>query len=244
MFFDKLKSVIKTPEIEFLCRKEDFGVIPKPYPSRKLMPDWYKALPQFKENQRALGNEHSTLKRCPPFLDAMCVGWIIPLAADVEIKTNYDGSGVEYRWGYNKTMVESHKNWQVSADDSPNPNMPKPPLKWMNYWAIRVPPGYSVLFVPPLNRPEHRFTCLSGIVECDEYFAYINFPFFFNITNFTGVIEAGTPLMQAIPIKRDGIIKNGVVREWNNKDHKESEKIRKRYSAHNSIYRDFIWKRK
>jgi len=242
MFFDKLKSVIKTPEIEFLCQEEDFGVIPKPYPSRKLMPDWYKELPQFKENQRTLSNP--TIKRCPPFLDAMCIGWIIPLAADVEIKSNFDCSGVDYKWTHSKKMIENHFDWQLSTDKSPNPNAPKPPLKWINWWAIKVPPGYSVLFVPPLNRPEHRFTCLSGMVDCDGYFEFVNFPFFFNVVNFTGVIEAGTPLMQAIPIKRDGIIKNGVVRKFEKYDNELIKKTRKRYHVHNSIYRDFIWKRK
>lgn len=244
MLFDKLKSVIKTPEIEFLCYEEDFGVIPKPYPSRKLMPDWYKALPAFKENQKGLGANNSTLKRCPPFLDAMCIGWIIPLAADVEFKTNSDASGIDYKWTYERQMVDNHYNWQVSTPDCPNPDSHKPPLKWRNWWAIKVPPGYSVLFIPPLNRPESRFTCLSGMVDCDGYFEFVNFPFFFNIPNFYGVIEAGTPLMQAIPIRRDAIIKNGVVRPWNKEDHKESKKTQRRYSVSQNIYRNFIWKRK
>jgi hypothetical protein len=242
MFFDRLKSAIKTPEIEFLCEEEDFGAIPKPYPARKLMPDWYKALPQKMEKQNTI--ENGTLKRCPPFLDAMCVGWIIPLAADVQFKTNHDASGVEYRSMFYKSIVENHNKNQITTKEVPNPREKLPPLKFLNWWGIRVPKGYSVLFVPPLNRPEHRFTVFSGLVDCDGYNEFINFPFQFNIPNFVGIIEAGTPLVQAIPIRRDAIIKDGIVNKFDD-DYKEKLRLtRNRRAAHESIYRDYIWERK
>jgi hypothetical protein len=87
----------------------------------------------------------------------MNVGWIIPLAADVEFLTNEDASSVEYKWQFYRTMIENHGKNQISTDKFPNPNDPNPPLKFMNYWAIKVPKGYSVLFVPPLNRADPRF---------------------------------------------------------------------------------------
>lgn len=242
MFFNKLKSVVKTPEIEFLCQEEDYGIIPEPYPARKFMPEWYKALPAKHNKENKLTN--STIKRCPPVLDAMTVGWIIPLAADVEFITNGDASGVEYKWTFNKTMVENHGMQQVSSPKSPNPEYPKPPIKFLNWWAIKVPPGYSVLFVPPLNRQDPRFTCMSGFVDCDGYFEFINFPFFFNIPNYTGIVEAGTPLVQAIPIKRDGLLYKEKVRKFSKEDEKELETTRKRRAVHESIYRDFIWSKK
>lgn len=243
MIFEKLKSVIKTPEIEFLCYEEDFGVIPKPYPSRKFMPNWYKELPQRAESSKSL-LESPTLKRCPPFLDAMCVGWIIPLAGDVEIRTDSDASNVHYKWNFYRPLVEKHFPEQITTEKVPNPSHPKPPLKWMNYWIVKVPPGYSVLFVPPLNRIETRFTCLSGLVDCDGYFEFVNFPFFFNSPNFAGIIDAGTPLMQVIPFKRDSFLKNGKIRNMDNKENKILENTRKIYKSHNSMYRDFIWNRK
>ena len=39
------RSAFKNDEIEFLCAEEDYGIIPTPYPSRKNIPDWFKALP-------------------------------------------------------------------------------------------------------------------------------------------------------------------------------------------------------
>ena len=38
--------------------------------------------------------EFKTLKRCPPFLDAMSTGWILPLAADIQFNIQDDGTGL------------------------------------------------------------------------------------------------------------------------------------------------------
>lgn len=242
MFFDKLKSVIKTPTIEFLCYKEDYGVLPEPYPARKLMPEWFKALPPKINKENRFKN--STIKRCAPFLDAMNVGWIIPLAADVEISTNDDASGVSYKWQFYRTMIENHGKSQISTEKEPNPNDPKPPIKFLNWWAIKVPKGYSVLFVPPLNRPDPRFTCISGLVDCDGYFEFINFPFFFNEPNFVGIIPAGTPLVQVIPIKRDALFRDHEARAFTDEEIEELEFTRRQRSIHESHYRDYVWSRK
>ncbi len=241
-FKDKLKSVIKTPEIEFLCYEEDYGLIPEPYSSRKFMPEWFKALPPKVNKENKLDN--STIKRCAPFLDSMTVGWIIPLVADVEFITNEDAGGVNYKWKFHRTMVENHNYNQVTSDQSPNPNMPKPPMKFLNWWAIKVPPGYSVLFVPPLNRQDSRFTCMSGFVDVDGYFEFINFPFFFHATNYTGILEAGTPLIQAIPIRRDAILTKDKIRKFEKKDHDDLFRTRRTREIHESVYRDKIWSRK
>ena len=242
MFFDKLKSVIKTPTIEFLCHKEDMDVIPKPFPARKLMPDWFKALPPKINKENRFKN--STIKRCAPFLDAMNVGWIIPLAADVEFTTNDDSSFVNYKWQFYRTMVENHGKNQISTDEYPNPNDPKPPMKFLNWWAIKVPKGYSVLFLPPLNRPDPRFTCISGLVDCDGYFEFINFPFFFNEPNFVGILPAGTPLVQCIPFKRDTLFRDFEARAFTDEENEELEFTRRQRSIHESHYRDYVWSRK
>lgn len=237
--FEKLKSVIRSPEIEFLCYKEDVDVIPKPFPARKLMPKWFKKLPQRVNKENKLNN--STLKRCAPFIDAMSVGWIIPLAADVEIETNDDASGVTYNSNFHRNIIENHGMKQISTNDAPNPNWPKPPMKFLNWWAIRVPKDYSVLFIPPINRPETRFTCFSGFVECDQYFQFINFPFVFNEKNYTGIIKAGTPLMQVIPIPRSGLLKNYNVRSFEDEDYADLQKSIHRKNSQESYYRDNIW---
>lgn len=236
----KLFSALKTPEIEFLCHEEDWNVIPKPYPAKKFIPSWFKALPPKLQD----GLESSTVKRCNPFLDAMSIGYIIPLAADIEFTSNEDMSGVNYKWSFYKPMVENHGMNQIHTEKTPNPTFPKPPMKFMNYWLIKVPKDYSVLFVPPLNRPDPRFTCMAGMVDCDGYFEYVNFPFVFNEPNFQGIIPAGTPLVQAIPIKRSSLELAMSTGEMQKVDHDELSLTRRKRASHESHYRDNVWSKK
>lgn len=228
------------PKLEFLCFNDDIGNIPEPYPARKLIPDWYKALPM----KKGKGFDQSTLKRCPPFLDAMVTGWIIPLIADIEITSNEDCSGIQYNSKYPRPMIENHMQWQVTSDKCPAPHLPKPPIKFMNYWAINCPKGYSLLFMPPLNRPDPRFTCFSGMVDCDGYFEFVNFPFVWNEPNFQGVLPAGTPLVQVIPIKRDTLFSKSICRAFNNEELKALNGTRRKLQSHESHYRDNVWEQK
>lgn len=226
---------MRSPKLKFLCYAQDRGVIPPPYPARKFVPEWFKDLKPKVGGDNKL--ENSTIKRCPPFLDALTAGWIIPLAADVEFVTNGDASGVTYKWHYYRPMVENHTAAQVEGHES----LPKPPMKFLNYWAIKAPPGYSVLFVPPLNRPDPRFQCLSGLVDCDRYLEFVNFPFFFHEANFTGVIKQGTPLVQAIPIRRDALLKGYTADVFCARELQDLELTRRKRQAHESHYRDHCW---
>jgi len=241
MNLNNLKSIFKTPEIEFLCLEEDWQVIPPPIPAKKFIPDWYKALP-MKLGDKGLTS--STIKRCNPFLDALSLGWIIPSAADVSFTSNEDCSRITYRWNFNKTMIEEHNPAQITSPKSPNPLMPKRPLKYMNYWFIKPSPGYSVLFVPPLNRVDPRLTFFSGFVDSDKYFERVNFPFVFSEPNFSGIIPAGTPLVQAIPIQRSSIIKENTIRPATPAEVKENELLRRKRASHESVYRDSLVEKK
>lgn len=231
-----MKKVIKAPGIEFLCQPEDYGVIPEPYPARKLMPEWFKKLPQKIDGVNKL--ENSTIKRCSPFLDALCVGWIIPLAADIEIVTNDSASQVTWKSTFYREMVQSHSAPQINAE-VPHPASPKPPLKFLNWWQIKVDPGYSVLFVPPLNRPDSRFECMSGMVDAG-YNEFVNFPFFFTQPSYTGIIKQGTPLVQAIVIKKEEFVED--IRAMKKKELDDLTLTRRKRQAHESLYRDSIWR--
>lgn len=233
--------------IEFLRAPEDEG-IPEPYPARKLMPEWFKTLHQRVDPKAPKGTKNnSTIKRCAPFLDALCAGWIIPLAADVEITSTSGATGVTWKSEFHKAIIETHGPAQVAG----NPHNEKPPLKFLNWWVMKVPAGYSILFVPPLNRPDFRFQCFSGMVD-DTYLGngaleYINFPFFFTQPNYSGILKAGTPLVQAIPIKRDEVLlANRQVHCWPMlpADQKLIEETRKRREQQESLYRDTLWDRK
>lgn len=239
-----MKSILQTPEVEFLVQEEDIN-IPPIIPARKVLPEWFKNLPGKVNNENIPNN--STIKRCAPFLDAMTVGWLIPLAGDVEFTSNDALNGVKYKWDFHKNLVENHSASQVVG----NPSEPKPPMKFLNYHFIKMAPGYSALFVPPLNRPDPRFQCIAGMVD-DTYMGngaleYINFPFFFHQPNYTGIIKAGTPLVQLIPIKRDPILAQSEhptkIQVISADDKALVESTRERRKAQESLYRNELWKR-
>lgn len=79
-------------------------------------------------------------------------------------------------------------------------------LKFINPWSIKTPKGWSVQFKNPANNWSNNIHILEGVVDTDEYFLPINFPFVW-----TGseegewIIPKGTPLVQVIPFKRTDI---------------------------------------
>lgn len=231
---------VKNKKIEFTCSEELWDVIPKPYPSRKFIPDWFKALPMNLNVDDHF--ENKTIKKCVPFLDAMNAGYIIPLAADVEFETNSDSTGVSWFTKFAHPMIEQHGKEQITTDKSPNPSAIMPPLKFINFWKIKTPPGWSTLFLPPLNRNDARFVCLSGLVDTDNYENFINFPFFFTKPNFLGVLKAGTPLVQAIPIKREKL--KTVTREMTDKEADTVGRLQTRMKFQKGIYRDELVEKK
>jgi len=83
-----------------------------------------------------------------------------------------------------------------------SPEFSKYAYKWDNPYTIKTPPGYSVMFSHPVNMPYLPFYTLSGVVDTDNYFQPVLFPFIAK-NNFNGVLPAGTPIVQVIPFKRD-----------------------------------------
>ncbi|RWN59766.1 DUF6065 family protein [Mesorhizobium sp.] len=185
--------------IRFSCRPEDHGVIAPPVAAKTVLPDWFRKLPPVDAQQASATNNGLTVKRCMPFLDAMTTGWILPLAATVRLEVKDGGSAVDAGWEFDRVMVSNHGAHQVAG----NPKEPAPPCKFHNYWSIRTPPGWSCLFLPPLNRPAQPFECVAGIVDSDTYAAHIHFPFFVTAPDGLYVVEKGTPLVQVIPFRRE-----------------------------------------
>lgn len=187
------------PRLTFLCRKEDEGVIPAPVRAKTALPDWFRKLPPVDTAHVSPTNSGLTVKRCMPFLDAMAAGWVIGLAGTVRMEISDNGKTVDCGWDFDRTLVSNHASHQVAG----NPRGPLPPCKFHNYWTIRTPPGWSCLFVPPLNRPNGVFEVVSGVVDTDTYQSEIHFPFFATGEDGLHVLERGTPIVQVIPFRRE-----------------------------------------
>ena len=176
-----------------------------PKPASVFIPEWYKKLESYISGEKkptGQGTSSATAKRCMPVFDAIVGGYIIVSAADVFVsqKETADGTKQPYFEWASYGLITFHYIEQMPEHPKRNGHMAYP--KWINPWAIKTPKGYSTLFVQPMHR-ESPFTILPGIVDTDTYTAPVNFPFVLNDVNFEGLIPAGTPIAQVIPIKRD-----------------------------------------
>jgi hypothetical protein len=221
--------------LTFLCRSEDEGVIAPPVPAKAHLPDWFRKLPAVSRDHVSTTNNGLTVKRCMPFLDAMTTGWLLTLAATVRLEITQSGTVVNAGWEFDRVMVSNHGAHQVSG----NPKEPRPPCKFHNYWSIRTAPGWSCLFVPPLNRPSQPFECVSGIVDTDTYFADIHLPFFASAPDGIYTIEKGTPLVQVIPVRRDATVSEAEIRAESELEALEREKVHRNTLAGEGWYRKF-----
>ena len=105
------------------------------------------------------------------------------------------------------SMVDGvHKKEQLEGSPHVEKNKNLPFYKVLNPWRISTPPGYSCLFLPPMNNTDDRFSIMPGIVDTDTYKNEINFPFVINGDKYSileTMIKKGTPYVQVIPIKRE-----------------------------------------
>ena len=172
-----------------------------PTPASNNIPRWYKELPSYangKKEPSGNGNITASIKRCMPVFDAITGGYILYTAVDVWISQRENQPW--YEWP-SLSPIEFHPIEQAPTHPNRGGHMISYP-KWINPWAIKTEPGYSVLFVQPFHR-ESVFTILPGVVDTDKYDAPVNFPFVLNDAKYKGIIPAGTPMAQVIPFKRE-----------------------------------------
>ena len=71
--------------LKFRCPAELYGKLPPPIAATSGLPGWLKAMPTQAFNAINMRDE-DTIKRCPPFVDAMTCGFLIPLICDLRIE--------------------------------------------------------------------------------------------------------------------------------------------------------------
>ena len=131
------------------------------------LPDWYKAMPQKAFNSNH-GQETQTVKKCPPFIDAMTYGFLIPLPIDLRVRDGEFALGLRTPRGvssatYSHSPIGFHDPSQVAG--TPFFDDDRFIIKFNNFWTIEAPPGYSLLFTHPVNRTDLPFTTFTGLVD-------------------------------------------------------------------------------
>jgi hypothetical protein len=197
-------SEAETQSIIFRCPPELESILPRPIPAVRGLPDWFKALPQQAPSQ-TLGDPLFTIKKCPPVIDAMTYGFLMPLACDVSVKKG------EFSWerevpggiaAYSRSPIDFHDPAQVAG--TPFFDDDRFIIKFNNFWTIELPPGYSLLVTHPVNREDLPFTTLAALVDVDLYsLAFVHFPARWRDPDFSGTLPKGTPVAQCLPIRRE-----------------------------------------
>lgn len=212
-------------------------------PASEFIPEWYRNSDSKVFGTRSELNisdpsvTTSTYKKCMPFFDALTLGYMVFLTADLEVTRKEDGMPY-IMWRTDRTMVTEHT--MVQWDGLPCPEGYSPFVyKWHNQFSIKTPKDYSLLFLSPINRFDLPFTTVTGIVDTDLYDLNVHFPFFIK-KDFEGIIKKGTPITQIIPVKRDSWKREYDVYNKN----KVSVKLEKFLSTIKRSYKNNYWVRK
>src|SRR5215470_19336049 len=190
--------------VVFRCPPELEPILPKPMPAVHGLPDWFKSLPSKAFSETA-GDDVLTVKKCPPVIDAMTYGFLMPLVCDLKVeneKFSWDRDVPGGIAAYSRSPIDFHDNGQVAG--TPFFDEDRFIIKFNNFWTIELPPGYSLLVTHPINRDDLPFTTLTGLVDADRYCeAFVHFPARWRDPGFNGTLAKGTPVAQCLPIKRE-----------------------------------------
>jgi hypothetical protein len=227
--FKKKKAILEYASII----TNDFQIVKQ---SASLVPEWFKKTPKHLGGKLTEAND-LTLKACTPFLESITTGYYLLLPFDLMVSIKNGKQA--FFWRSRDQLVDQR-------DPKANPLLPTPQgyssehWVWKTFGSIKVPEGYSLLFVHPLNRNDLPFYTLSGVLDGGYVMSpHGSIPFFLK-ENFEGVIPQGTPIAQLIPFKNE---------QW---ELKENEKILeegiknsvKATSVMSGWYKNTYWRKK
>jgi hypothetical protein len=179
----------------------------RPMPARRALPDWLRSMPAnaFSESH---GLEVRTVKQCPPFVDAMSHGFVIPLPCDILV---HDGV-LSWDWDHPALSVDAHPSSPISFHDpaqaagTPFFEPGVVIVKFNSFWTIELEPGFSLFATHPVNRADLPFRLLTGLVDCDRFRDVgVLFPAAWVDPEFEGVVPRGTPVAQCFPVAREAL---------------------------------------
>jgi hypothetical protein len=191
-------------KITFRCDPALINLLPRPISAKLALPDWLHSMPSraFSELH---GREIRTVKQCPPFIDAMSLGFMILLPCDV-----FADRGVfTWDWDLPPLTVEEHPSaplsFHVPAQIAGSPFFDghSSALKFNSFWTIQLEDGWSLFATHPVNRDDLPFRLLTGLVSADRFTDVgINFPAIWINPEFEGVLPKGTPVAQCFAVPR------------------------------------------
>ena len=191
-------------KVVFRCDPAILPELERPRPARGALPDWLRTMPRTAFSATH-GDSVRTVKQCPPFVDAMAYGFIIPLPCDVHVR----GGVLSWDWRHPELAAAAHPRSPISfhvpeqAMGTPLFDAGAVIVKFNSFWTIELEPGYSLFATHPVNRPDLPFRLLTGLVDCDRFIDVgVLFPAVWTKPDFEGTLARGTPIAQCFPVSR------------------------------------------
>lgn len=198
-----MKNIVK-----FIPKTEEIYIsVVQPKPAKLYMPEWYKNVPKFENNVMKINTlengsvmSNATIKSCVPFLDSFLTGYIQETWCDILIEEN--NGYVSYKYSGSPEII-SIRN-KLGAEGIIDQSFYQLEFIWHQPWIPKLPSGYSMIYTHPFNRMDLPFVSATGIIDNDVFYheRQGNHPFYVK-KGFSGIIPAGTPMFQMIPLKRD-----------------------------------------
>jgi hypothetical protein len=232
----------------------------KPVPTSKSIPQWYKNADRFAKMptgehyqatkemcpfpKKGTTDDYGkipTWKACPALLDVLTTGYTLITPCDIEFFLDSAGQ-IDFK-------IEDPMYKEFVNKRPPMPQFYHPKgyyeyhFAWWPEWAVKVPAGYSVLYVSPFNRYDIPIMTVSGIIDNDEVNLPGLMPFFVQ-EGWAGVLPAGTPYAQLLPFLREDWkseinIPKEVEMIQNNMENSKKYRI-----ADGGVYQKEVWTRR
>lgn len=192
-------------------RKQNINNLHHPVSAKNSIAEWFSSADRYKKNKNgfyilSFGSHRGkqivektlSWKSCPAILDAAISGYIFKTPIDIKLK-KVNG----------KYIIENYEECNFFCgirgyeEGFPTPEgYDDTHFVWITNWMPTVPKGYTTLWTHPLNRFDLPFLSIAGFVDSETYSQKGKVPFFIK-KDFEGVIPAGTPFIQIIPIKNE-----------------------------------------
>lgn len=190
--------------IIFRCDPALVEYLPRPFAARAALPDWLREM-AGKAFSPTHGQNVRTVKQCPPFIDAMTYGFIMPLPCDVTV----EGGRLSWQWDVPAPSVHAHPQAPISFHvpeqvvGSPLHHPQRVVVKFNSFWTIELEAGWSLFATHPVNREDLPFRLITGLVDADRFHDVgILFPAIWTDPGFAGTLPKGTPVAQCFAVPR------------------------------------------
>lgn len=239
-----------TKVIEFRPLDDHAKMFP-PKPAKMNLPEWYKNLDSYIEGmdltafsmaQNQFPSSVFTVKRCLPVQDYIMSGYTIFTNTEILMSTlKPEEDFQDFLWSIprpDNTIFGTHPHRQCPISFSGKRHNY---IKIYSNWSIKTPPGYSCLLSQPFYNNEDRITFLPAIVDTDTYNDSVGFIGYINPKYEHIKLEAGTPIMNVFPFKREEW-KMHVLNELHDPNCSKFTRLRSQFFT--DVYRKFFRSKK